>query len=110
MVTDDSGSRSMGVAPQIFCRSCASPLVQASNWKRDEDSCWHVRLWCPECEFDRIAILDRKQAAYLSLAIEAGFASLIEALEELHTSSGATGGGMDRTGGSRPDRFDSSGP
>ena len=73
----------MSTAPQIFCRSCASPLVQASDWKQDERSSWHVRLWCPECAFERQVVLDKSQASYLSLAIEDGFAQVLEALEEL---------------------------
>jgi RNase P subunit RPR2 len=72
----------VSTAPQIFCRSCASPLVQASNWEQDERSSWHVRLWCPECGFERRVVLDKAQAGYLSAAIEAGFALLLEALEE----------------------------
>ena len=72
----------MSTAPQIFCRSCTSPLVQASDWEQDERSSWHVRLWCPECGFDSHVVLDKAQASYLSLAIEAGFAQMLEALEE----------------------------
>jgi len=72
------------ITPQMFCRSCASPLVQATEWEQDEESNWSVRLWCPECGFERHALLDRGQAGFLSLAIEAGFAGVLEALEELH--------------------------
>jgi hypothetical protein len=72
----------VSTAPKIFCRSCASPLVQASGWEQDERSSWHVRLWCPECGFDSHVVLDKAQAGHLSLAIEAGFAQVLEALEE----------------------------
>ena len=73
----------MSTTPQIFCRSCASPLVQASDWEQDERSSWHVRLWCPECGFERRVVLEKAQASYLSLAVEHGFAQVLESLEEL---------------------------
>jgi len=41
-----------------------------------------VRLWCPECGLERTALLDRPQVAYLSLAIEEGFALMLEGLAE----------------------------
>ena len=73
------------VTPQIFCRSCASPLVQSTDWQRADESRWSVRLWCPECGFEQPALLDRPQVTYLSLAIEEGFACMLEALAELDT-------------------------
>ena len=44
---NDKQSRTL--APNLFCRSCASPLVQATGWEQEEESLWGVRLWCPEC-------------------------------------------------------------
>jgi len=58
--------------------------VQATEWEQDEEARWSVRLWCPECGFERNALLDKSQAGYLSLAIETGFAVVLEALDELH--------------------------
>lgn len=76
-------------APNIFCRSCASPLVQATDWEERDDSQWGVRLWCPECGFDQTAILDRSQLLYLTLAVEEGFGWMLEALAELSTLAAA---------------------
>jgi hypothetical protein len=60
-----------------------SPLVQASGWTKDDESHWKVRLWCPECWREQIVVLDGAQAAYLSLAVEEGFACVLEAFEGL---------------------------
>jgi hypothetical protein len=84
----------------LYCRSCSSPLLQASGWTKEDDSHWQVRLWCPECWRDQMAILDRAQAAYLSLAVEEGFASLLESLEGL---DGILTVEPRRTQGRRPD-------
>jgi hypothetical protein len=65
----------------VFCRCCSSPLVQASGWAKLDESRWKVRLWCPECWHEQTATLDRAQAAYLSLAVEEGFACVLEAFE-----------------------------
>jgi len=67
----------------IFCRSCASPLLQAADWEEHGPATWRVRLWCPDCGFEQEAILDRPQLIYLSLAVEAGFTWMFEALTEL---------------------------
>jgi hypothetical protein len=67
----------------IFCRTCSSPLIQAADWLREDGSHWSVRLWCPECWQERAVILDRGQAGYLSLAVEEGFACLLEDLVEI---------------------------
>jgi hypothetical protein len=67
----------------VYCRHCSSPLVQASGWTKDDESHWKVRLWCPECWSEQNVVLDRAQATYLSLAIEEGFACVIEAFEGL---------------------------
>jgi hypothetical protein len=72
------------VAPNIFCRSCASPLVQAVDWEQEGDSQWGVRLWCPECGFEQAAVLDRPQLTYLALAIEEGFARMLDALAQIN--------------------------
>ncbi len=71
--------------PRIFCRSCSSPLVQAADWEQEDDRQWRLRLWCPDCGFEQVAILDRPQVVYLSLAVEEGFACVLEALAELET-------------------------
>lgn len=87
-VKDANDIRDSGViAPNIFCRACVSPLVQAVDWTQVEDSSWHIRLWCPECGFEQTATLDRSQLLYLSLAIEEGFVWMLDALSELHTLS-----------------------
>ncbi len=67
----------------LHCRSCSSPLIQASDWTKQADTRWSVRLWCPECWHEQTAVLDRAQAAYLSIAVEEGFASILETLEGL---------------------------
>lgn len=76
-------------APTIFCRRCASPLVQASDWRPEDETLWYVRLWCPECCFEQATVLDRAQAAYLSLAIEEGFALMLEALVQMNAATPA---------------------
>jgi hypothetical protein len=54
-----------------------------------------VRLWCPECWHEHTALLDKAQAACLSLAVEDGFATVLETLEKLGDiptiDSGTTG-------------------
>jgi hypothetical protein len=72
------------VAPNVFCRACASPLVQALDWEPDEDSTWSVRLWCPDCDFEQAAVLDRAQLLYLTLAVEEGFAWMLDALSQFN--------------------------
>jgi ribosomal protein S27E len=69
----------------VYCRSCSSPLVQASGWAKTSETHWQVRLWCPECWHEQTVVLDRAQAAYLSLAVEEGFACVLEAFEGLDT-------------------------
>ena len=69
----------------VFCRFCSSPLVQASDWTKEDESHWNVRLWCPECWREQMIVLDRAQAAYLSLAVEEGFATVLETFEGLDT-------------------------
>jgi hypothetical protein len=78
-----------GVAPNIFCRACASPLVQAADWEQEDESLWSIRLWCPECGFEQAASLGRPQLLYLSLAIEEGFGWMLRALSELDATSAA---------------------
>jgi hypothetical protein len=80
----DNHGRPAG-ALSLFCRYCASPLVQASGWTKEDERHWNVRLWCPECWQEQRVVLDRAQAAYLSLAIEEGFARVLEAFEGLDT-------------------------
>jgi hypothetical protein len=72
------------VAPNIFCRACASPLVQAIDWEQQDESLWGVSLWCPECGFEQAAVLDRAQLTYLALAVEEGFARMLDALAQLN--------------------------
>ena len=74
-------------APNIFCRSCTSPLVQATDWEEEDGSLWGVRLWCPDCGFEQAAVLDRAQLLYLSLAVEEGFAWMLGALAQLNSTS-----------------------
>ncbi len=75
------------VAPNIFCRCCASPLVQARDWEPEETEMWSVRLWCPDCDFEQAAILDKAQLLYLTLAVEEGFAWMLDALSQLNAST-----------------------
>ena len=77
----DNGVPTTGV-PNVYCRVCSSPLVQASEWEQQSETCWHVRLWCPECDHEQPVTLDRPHLLYLSLAIEDGFAWMMEALAE----------------------------
>jgi hypothetical protein len=80
-----NSTESRNLVPRIFCRSCASPLVQAADWEQEDETHWRLRLWCPDCGFEQIAVLDRPQVVYLSLAVEEGFACVLEALAELET-------------------------
>lgn len=82
---NDNPSRTL--APNIFCRSCGSPLVQATGWEQEEESIWGVRLWCPDCGFEQAAVLDRAQLLYLSMAVEEGFAWMLESLAQLNAIS-----------------------
>jgi len=83
-MTNPSDHQSESVsALAVYCRYCASPLVQAAAWTKQDDSHWKVRLWCPECWREQAVVLDRTQAAYLSLAVEEGFACVLEAFEGL---------------------------
>ena len=102
-VTDGTDKRMQRlIAPTIFCRACGSPLVQAADWEQEEESHWSIRLWCPECGFERAATLDRPQLLYLSLAIEDGFGWMLQALSEhvvrpnliLGTAVGADNGAL----------------
>ena len=79
-------------APNIFCRACASPLVQAADWEQEDEALWSIRLWCPECGFEQAATLDRPQLLYLSLATEEGFGWMLQALSELNAISAAPSG------------------
>jgi ribosomal protein S27E len=88
----DNDPRS-AAALAVFCRRCSSPLVQASGWTKAEGSNWRVQLWCPECWHERKVILDRAQASYLSLAVEEGFACLLETfgdIDEMPTTDAGT--------------------
>ncbi len=78
------------IAPNIFCRSCASPLVQATDWEQEDESFWGVRLWCPDCGFEQAATLDKPQLIYLTLAVEEGFARMLDALAQLDDASSAS--------------------
>ncbi len=80
------------VTPVVFCRSCASPLVQALDWERKDESSWSVRLWCPECRHEQAATLDRSQLLYLSLAMEDAFGWVLDALKEFGAVPSGTGG------------------
>jgi hypothetical protein len=90
---DESDSpRSSLITPAVFCRACDSTLVQALDWLQEGESSWSVRLWCPECGFQQAATLDRPQLLYLTLAVEDGFAWVLEALTELSAISSEPGG------------------
>ncbi|MFH0915603.1 MAG: hypothetical protein V1912_04060 [bacterium] len=85
MSNGPNSEASRTVVPHIYCRSCGSHLVQAADWRREDKSQWNVRLWCPECGFGQAALLGLPQVTYLSLAIEEGFACILEALAEFET-------------------------
>jgi hypothetical protein len=76
--------------PTLFCRECNSPLIQATDWQLEEESLWYVRLWCPECGFDQPAVLGHAQSTYLSMAIEEGFAQMLEALAQISAPTTAS--------------------
>jgi hypothetical protein len=90
-----NGEVSRAVSPQIFCKACASPLVQATDWSQEDATNWHVRIWCPECGFEHEAILGRSEVAYLSFAVEGGFAHVLEALAELQDVPETSGTDLD---------------
>ena len=75
------------LSPNLFCRSCASPLVQATDWEQEEGQLWGVRLWCPDCRFEQAAVLDRAQLTYLSFAVEEGFGWMLHALGQFTASA-----------------------
>ncbi len=75
------------VAPNVFCRACASPLVQARDWEPEDEGMWGVRLWCPDCDFEQAAVLDKTQLLYLTLAVEEGFAWVLDALTQINAST-----------------------
>jgi hypothetical protein len=80
--TDHDSEAENSLGPQIFCKACSSPLVQATDWAEEEGG-WRARIWCPECGFEQEVVLAKAEVAYLSLAVESGFAYLLEALAEL---------------------------
>lgn len=90
---DSSDSHPSGVvkAP-IFCRGCNSPLVQAVDWQREDETLWSVTLWCPECGHEQPATLDRSQLLYLSMAMEEGFVWMLDALSEFDAVPLGAGG------------------
>lgn len=67
----------------VSCRSCSSPLMQATDWARQDEGAWSARLWCPECWHERRVVLDREQAIIMSLVVEEGIACLLEDLVDL---------------------------
>ena len=79
------------VTPNVFCRRCASPLVQALDWEHEDETSWSIVLWCPDCGHEQAAVLSRPQLLYLSMAIEEGFACILEALTELQSIAEDTG-------------------
>lgn len=105
---EDDSPISKPVTPNVFCRACRSALVQAVDWKQDDESTWDVTLWCPECGFEQEATLQRSQLLYLSLAIEEGFVWMLEALTELNGIS-ANPGGLDFAHRAQTDRIPSLG-
>jgi hypothetical protein len=80
--TSDSSSHP-AAALSLHCRACSSPLIQAAGWTKQDEAHWQVRLWCPECWDEHTTVLDRTQAAYISLAVEEGFACVLETFEGL---------------------------
>lgn len=64
------------------CRSCSSPLIQPLEWLRMDDQ-WQVLVHCPECENVYELSLDQEAVNHFSYELEAGFQSLLEAIEEL---------------------------
>ncbi|GAB4251221.1 MAG: hypothetical protein Kow00129_12120 [Thermoleophilia bacterium] len=64
------------------CRRCHSPLIQAAEWTRQESG-WKVNIACPECFSRYDLLLDQEQVTQLSYALEAGFHTLLEDLDEL---------------------------
>lgn len=83
------------ITPRIFCKACSSPLVQALDWAEEESGHWRTRIWCPECGFEQEAVLGPTEVAYLSLAVEEGFARVLEALAELQDAAGDAFAGFD---------------
>lgn len=79
---------------QIFCRACASPLVQASDWLHVAEEGWRVRLWCPECGFELVSSLNQADASFLSMAIESGFIYMLDALSEFQEAPGPNETGL----------------
>jgi hypothetical protein len=71
--------------PHIYCQSCSSPLVQVTQWIRQDEAGWLVSFSCPECGLERSSLIDQQQAELLSFAVEEGFAVLLEALSEFCT-------------------------
>jgi len=93
------------VRPNVFCRSCASPLVQALDWEQEDDEpLWGVRLWCPDCGFEQAAVLDRAQVIYLSDAVEEAFGWMLFALGQF-TASALTPADLDLVEKAQTDRI-----
>jgi hypothetical protein len=109
LVKDDADSPiSVPAMPNVYCRSCHSPLVQAIEWEQEDDSSWSVDLWCPECGFKQAVILEGAELVCLSLSIEEGFVWMFDALAELHQLS-ETPGSLDFTHRAQTDRIRSAG-
>jgi hypothetical protein len=91
---ESSKSReSHSFVPQIYCRACCSPLIQFTDWTRIDGQNWHVRLRCPECGDEREADLEQPHVRFLSIAIEEGFALMLESLVQLE--SGGLAGALE---------------
>jgi hypothetical protein len=61
--------------------------VQARDWEPEQEELWSVRLWCPDCDFEQAAVLDKAQLLYLTLAVEEGFAWMLDALAQINASA-----------------------
>ena len=103
------GGEAGAASHQIYCKSCASPLVQVSDWSREDAKNWRVRIWCPECGSELHAILNHSEVAYLSSAIEGGFAHLLETLAELQDLTEADLASVDPVTLLRSERMESQG-
>jgi len=65
------------------CVHCASPLVQATEWARMDDSEWRVTLRCPECYRAYDVSLTQDQVKEFASIIEEGFRRLLDLMNQL---------------------------
>ena len=70
-------------APAYHCRSCASLLLQPTEWVHVDEQRWQVSMRCPECYEAYDVVLEQDEVNEFSYHLEHGFQCLLEAVDQL---------------------------